>query len=424
METIVCLGLIYFTLNGIYSLIKFFAFLRYERSIPQSNDVVCKEKVFILIPVLNETERIETFYNSLADQKVDRKNAIVVFITSVREKEVGLNSTSIMLDSLIKNTPLCAEIIRLHCLEEEGNKSTQLKFAESQLVDKYGEGVYDNFFLILDVDQILKKDHVQTFIASIAKGFDVYIRPSLWFSNYHQLSSILMKSFSLQQSYFSVSYESHMFIGNFFRWRLKYFVGHSLLFSGKFLKGVGGFPEIAEDVQFGRLASFLDYKVFIVRGFNCTETVKSLSILYKQSAVWFVVCGQFFRDYFFIKKNKQFKIQDVLILLYGVFKFLRWLLKGFFHLFTMIYLTFNFNTVLVLLLLSSLILNAIIPTYYGFYLYKMYFENSHLLGIKKILVILVSPVQYMISFPGLFYGIFILIKNTVWPTKILYKTER
>ena len=425
--------------HGVYQLIKYLIVIPeikknfFNTTFTANNYLGKTHKILVLVPVLHEEKTIDKFLTDLSNQDYPKDFYEVYVITTRKEylKKTEPNTIDILKQIISENKFPGLRLTIIHYPNAEGFKTHQLDFAFNQIRKNIGDiAVSESFFLFLDADSEVDVNTFTRFNGSIENSIEIYQQPLLWFKNIDTLKSPLMHSFAFLQSFFSISYEIPMFIGKFYPWRLKYFVGHGLCVRGSFIIRVGGFPDIIEDVRLGRLSSFLNVNVKLVPGFGIVETAKSLSVYIKQSSIWFFGCGLFISDYLFVqslRKTKSVTVKDFVLISYGFFKAFRWLNKGLFHLVGLIFSLAYMSIPLFILFTSSLLLNSTIPVFLALKDFKEIWQkklNNRNGAIALFRSVLLSPILYMLNFIGLYYGLYKLLKFYLWGQITLPKTER
>jgi len=425
--------------HGVYQLIKYLIVIPeikknfFNTTFTAKNYLGKTHKILVLVPVLHEEKTIDKFLTDLSNQDYPKDFYEVYVITTRKEylKKTEPNTIDILKRIISENKFPGLRLTIIHYPNAEGFKTHQLDFAFNQIRKNIGDiAVSESFFIFLDADSEVDVNTLTIFNGSIENGIEIYQQPLLWFKNIDTLKSPLMHSFAFLQSFFSISYEIPMFIGKFYPWRLKYFVGHGLCVRGSFIIRVGGFPDIIEDVRLGRLSSFLNVNVKLVPGFGIVETAKSLSVYIKQSSIWFFGCGLFISDYLFVqslRKTKSVTVKDFVLISYGFFKAFRWLNKGLFHLVGLIFSLAYMSIPLFVLFTSSLLLNSTIPVFLVLKDFKEIWQkklNNRNGAIALFRSVLLSPILYMLNFIGLYYGLYKLLKFYLWGQITLPKTER
>ena len=425
--------------HGVYQLIKYLIVIPeikknfFNTTFTAKNYLGKTHKILVLVPVLHEEKTIDKFLTDLSNQDYPKDFYEVYVITTRKEylKKTEPNTIDILKRIISENKFPGLRLTIIHYPNAEGFKTHQLDFAFNQIRKNIGDiAVSESFFIFLDADSEVDVNTLTIFNGSIENGIEIYQQPLLWFKNIDTLKSPLMHSFAFLQSFFSISYEIPMFIGKFYPWRLKYFVGHGLCVRGSFIIRVGGFPDIIEDVRLGRLSSFLNVNVKLVPGFGIVETAKSLSVYIKQSSIWFFGCGLFISDYLFVqslRKTKSVTVKDFVLISYGFFKAFRWLNKGLFHLVGLIFSLAYMSIPLFVLFTSSLLLNSSIPVFLVLKDFKEIWQkklNNRNGAIALFRSVLLSPILYMLNFIGLYYGLYKLLKFYLWGQITLPKTER
>lgn len=437
MNTALCTIGFFLLLHGVYQMMKYLIVISEVKKEFFSDAIKSSpkqpHKISIFAPVLHEEKTIEKFLKDLSLQDYPKDFFKIYLITTQKEYLDGARPNTIdILDQMASEKTFPElQINRIHYHGTSGFKTHQLDFAFNQIRKNIGdEEISKSYFLFLDADSEADENMLARFNDAIEEGVEIYQQPLLWFKNIDALENPLMQSFGFMQSFFSVSYEIPMFTGRFFPWRLKYFVGHGLFAKGSFLLRMGGFPDIIEDVRLGRLSSFLNIKAKLVPGFGVVEVAKSFPTYIKQSSVWFFGCGLFLSDYAYaqtLKGGKRFSVRDAVLILYGFFKAFRWLNKGLLHLVGILLSIYYASTPLILLFLSSLLLNSTIPVLLVSKDFKMILQRK--LGNRKRIMMTLraavfSPFLYMLNFPGLYYGLAKLFKFYLWGQITLPKTER
>ncbi|MDP3800117.1 MAG: glycosyltransferase family 2 protein [bacterium] len=425
--------------HGVYQLIKYLIVIPeiknnfLNTAVAVKNYLKKTHKISVLVPVLHEEKTIEKFLTDLSRQDYPNDCYEVYAVTTQKEylKNIEPNTIDILKRIISENKFPKLRLTIIHYPGLDGFKTHQLDFAFNQIRKNIGDvAVSESFFIFFDADSEVDVNTLTRFNNSIENGTEIYQQPLLWFKNIDVLKSSLMQSFAFLQSFFSISYEIPMFIGKFCPWRLKYFVGHGLCMRGSFIIRVGGFPDIIEDVRFGRLSSFLNIKVKLVSGFGIVETAKNLSVYIKQSSIWFFGCGLFISDYLCaqsLRKTKSITLKDFVLISYGFFKAFRWLNKGLLHLVGLIFSFAYMSIPLFVLFSSSLLLNSTIPVllvskdFKEIWWKKLNSYNGIIVLFRSILF---SPILFMFNFIGLYYGLYKLLKFYLWGHITLPKTER
>src|SRR3989344_6054508 len=425
--------------HGVYQLTKYLIVIPeikknfFKTIFTTKNYLENTHKLLVLVPVLHEEKTIEKFLTDLSLQDYPEDFYEVYAITTQKEylENVQPNTIDILKRIISENKFPKLRLTTIHYPDAKSFKTHQLDFALNQIHKNIGDiAVSESFFVFLDADSEVDVNTLARLNSSIENGTEIYQQPLFWFKNIDTLKSPLMHSFAFLQSFFSISYEIPMFMGRFFPWRLKYFVGHGLCIKGSFLIRVGGFPDIIEDVRLGRLSSFLNIKTKLVPGFGIVETAKSLSVYIKQSSIWFFGCGLFISDYLFVqslRKTKSVTVKDFVLISYGFFKAFRWLNKGLFHLVGLIFSLAYMSIPLFVLFTSSLLLNSSIPVFLVLKDFKEIWQkklNNRNGAIALFRSVLLSPILYILNFIGLYYGLYKLLKFYLWGQITLPKTER
>lgn len=423
--------------NGIYQLVKYLFIISEVRSglctLSTQTRKGKTHKFIILSPVLHEEKTIKTFLTGLSLQDYPKDLYTVFIVTTQKEYSENRSPNTIdILNEMVSERRFSEiQLTILHYPDSKGFKTHQLDFAFKEIRKEYSsETISDSYFLFLDADSEVDRNMLAKFNNSIEENIEIYQQPLLWFKNIKEIRSPFMQSFAFLQSFFSISYEIPMFIGRFFPWRLKYFVGHGLCVKGSFLLRVGGFPDVIEDVRLGRLGSFLDIEVKLVPGFGIVETAKSLSVYIKQSSVWFFGCGLFISDYLHarsLRRTSGVGARDFVLLNYGIFKALRWLNKGLIHLVGLVISTVYSSLPMFALFLTSLLVSSLIPVLLVSRDLKCVWRKELSKRNETIMLfrsILFSPILYMLNFIGLYYGLGKLLKFYLWGEVTLPKTER
>lgn len=426
--------------HGSYQLLKYFIVVseikKKGMAMEKSKNPPNFYKIFVLAPVLHEEKIIEKFLFGLSQQNYSRDLYEIFVITTQREYLSGEKPNTIDIIESTRNSleNKNVDIEYLHYPSIVGFKAEQLNFAFNYIRRKIGDKkIQESFFIVVDADLDVSNEIVKVFADSIEEGAEIYQRPLLWVKNFDKLENPSMRGFALLQSFFSISYEMPMFIGKFFNYRIKYFIGSSFCVKGSFLLRVGGFPSIIEDVRIGRMSSFLGAKAKLVPGFGVVETSKNFSVYIKQCSVWFFGCGLFLNDYFFARKlykniSIRKRFEDCLLIFYGFLKAFRWLNKGLLHLVGIVISVVIYQPLLILLYLFSLAVNTVIPAF----IISNDLRNG--LGafpdgkkkITKFFIqgIIASPIIYMFNFIGPYYGLLKLFNFYIWKKISLPKTER
>lgn len=420
--------------HGIYQLSKYIIIIKeIKKWKSHKSNTVKKHHFIVFIPVLHEENNVERILNELSLQNYPESAYEVVLVTTQKE---FLNNTRPNTIDILKEIQEEKKYPKLnlniiHYPRKNGFKADQLDFAYNQLVnEKSLQVITESYLILFDADATLDTNTINRYNSAIEDNIELYQQPLLWFKNIDKINSPIMQSFAFLQTFFSISYEIPMITNRFFPWRLKYLMGNGICIKGKFIDRIGGFPDIIEDVRIGRLSSFLGAETKLVPGFCNIETAKNFSTYFKQASVWFFGCGLFIKDYLVsrkIKNKQKSSMRDIELILYGIFKLLRWLNKGLLHFLGLGLALYYSSSILLLLFVISLIINVSIPVLLVASNFQLVWKknlnkNSQLLLVLKSVVL--APVLYMLNFVVLYYGLIKLIRYFIWGKIILPKTER
>lgn len=408
--------------NGIYQLIKYFLIISTTNSITPSFEIASQtnHKIIVLVPVLHEEKTIEYLLKNLSNQNYPKEWFDVYIITTQREYNIEtiLPNTIDVLNFICSKSEFSEiNLNTIHYPHNNSFKSDQLNFAFNYIRDKSDvKEISEYYFLILDADGQLKPDSLKTFNNSIEFGLELYQQVYLRFKNIYEINNPLMESAAFLQSFYAFSSELPMYTNRFFPIRLKHFMGHGFLIKGSYLIKINGFPEMLEDLRLGRLSSFLKDKVKLIPDYGIVENAKKLSIYLKQISVWFFGSALFLQDYkqaCIIRKSKLITFSDLKLIIYGFFKCSRWLNEGLLHLVGLIYSIILGSLPIFTLFLFSLLINSAIPAFLASQNLKILWQkkSSRVANLKiNMRGVLFSPILYIISFLGLYLGLFRLLK--------------
>lgn len=422
-------------LQGVWQLIKYVVVIRdfRQKSRAPVRETPPRHRFIVLAPVLHEEPTLATFLDDMSRVEYPADLYEVCVVTTEKEFNEGPRPNTI--DALIAlmqsdRYPSLA-LSHSHFPFRDGHKADQLQHAFVEFRRERGDNALRSTFLLcLDVDSRVDPDTLRRYEDAIVDGVDIYQRPVLWFKNIHQIENSFTGSFAFLQSFFSVAFEIPMFTGRFVPWRLRHFVGHGLCLRGSYLLQTGGFPPVIEDIRQGRIASFLEKPARVVPGFGLVETAKNYRVFVKQSSVWYFGFGLFFSDYWRARKLRgvdSVTLRDALLLTYGIFKGLRWLLKGPLHLLGLVGSLWLGDAVLALTFVTALALNSLVPTALAAWDFRaewsrrMSRERAFSVLLKSIVF---SPIAYVMAFPGPVMGLFKLAEFYRCGKISLPKTER
>ena len=425
--------IILFILNGLYQLFKYYYVFNYFlKHKPNSSNIL--KRIIIVTPVLSEEKNIEKYLDNLLELEYQGGEFGVRIVTTEKELSISNNkqtNTITILDELLKSGKYKKiDLQIIHYPKVIGVKRDQLNYAFDVMTKESGEKFMDEtYFLFLDVDSIIDKRILYNFSIEFVDDINIYQQPLIWFKNFEEIKGKLMSGFAFLQTFFSISYEIPMFNKSFFPLRLKYAVGHGLCLKGKYLRKIGGFPELIEDVRIGRISSFLDEDTRVVSGFGNVEVAKNFLVYIKQLSVWFFGCGLFVEDFKTVKNirnDKRVYLRDFVKIIYGYFKAFRWLNKGLIHLLFIVIIFFYFNSTLLILISISFLLNIFLPVILFLINFRDYWEKGSFFSkIKTILsVLMYSVIVYMFSFIGLYYGLYKIVRYKISGEIFLPKTDR
>ncbi len=423
----------FFIAHGLYQLVKYHIVATEikSNSLKPLDLNLPLHRFCILAPILHEEKNIENFLENLLAQNYPKEFYDIYFISSEKEYLNNIRPNTIDILEKLKSDDRfrSLNLHHLHSPKLEGFKADQLSFAFETIYKSQPKQANHFYFLSLDTDSEVSSDTLSRFNEAIEDGIEIYQQPLVWFKNITVLHSHLMQSFGFMQTFFSLSYETPMFVGRFFSWRLKYLVGHGLCIKGSYLIKLHGFPKIIEDVRIGRLSSFLNSKIKVVKSLGNVEIAKNYGVYLKQSAIWFFGCGLFYSDFVHalsLRENKIPTIRDLVLLGYGFFKAVRWLNKGLIHLIGLVLAIILRNHALLLFFLISLLLNSTIPVLAVAKDFRKRFLDTSVSKQFSIIILsaLLAPIFYLINFIGLYMGVHKLLKFYIWGQAILPKTER
>jgi hypothetical protein len=270
-------------------------------------------KLFILIPVLNESAIIEDtalyFLNFTKNISINFK---IVFITT--ERELLSNNIINTINIVKKLSSQFEKIIHLHYPFTQGRMAHQLNYGIKTLLKSY-DVKFDDFFAVYNADSRPDKRTLPWVLNEINnKEKEVFQQYGNYCFNINNLNNSILFSSSLWQTRWSLGFEIYnslkqsWFLNKtnkfFYYFRpVNYCIGHGLFFSRRVYEKVFGFDEDMhnEDAILGLKLCVFKKSINPVPYFDYCETTDSVFSLFRQQSSWFLGPFQAFKYYNKIK---------------------------------------------------------------------------------------------------------------------------
>lgn len=256
-----------------------------------------KRSLFILIPVLEEQDIIQTTLTRFLKLSDDFFNIEIIFITTIREKIVKTPNQSLTteekLRQILEMDSFSTSKKSIRIMRENnanGNMATQLNYAIQHLSKNAPS---ESLYVIYNADsQIsnttisalynLEKDNVPRF---------AFQQPCAYVSEMKPDAPNFLNALSVYQSWYCLGHESSL-IKKYEKKRennLGVIVGHGSGMSFSMNIENGGYPEklLTEDLTFGFILSANEEIIRLLPALELADVPSKFSVFIRQKSVWF-----------------------------------------------------------------------------------------------------------------------------------------
>lgn len=409
-----------------------------KKPIDSSDTVVSSKKLHIFIPCLQEQENIP---NTLAyfyeNTKNIRENVNIYTITTeVEKKYTESNFTWDIINNEIKSHDYI-NVSNIHYTKNTGYMAHQLNFAIDTLKKKNVIS-HSDYVVLYNADS---RPHPNTF-NWVLKNSDsesnlVYQQLSIVFKNFskfsNRLNGIILKSFAVWQTRFSLAHEFPRLRRTTSKNRIiseysnAHCIGHGLFIPFSKLENLGGFSEntVTEDLFLGYLLRATGSKIKPIPYFENIDSPTTIWRNMRQKYIWF--WGPMYYPYYFkyfIEKfnNKRFSFKAFVLMAQGVLSALSWSVSGLLLLASIILVLFS-PLSLLSIILSVLIFVYSVAQYiyilnnYSFLIKLSTNENQPNLSQRETLFIsLISPLVIILCSIPTYISLITEIRRCIFKT--------
>lgn len=391
-HTVVCL----FVFSALIWVIKiiYSSFKISDDKYTENNEAdLSNSKLFVLLPVLHETSRLENTLRHFSELvKNSRLTIKVVVITTEKEylnATSATNSSELNTIKLVKRLKNDYPIRHLHYGNSSGNMSHQVNYAVRTIT---GETDSNVMFALYNADSIPQINSFE-WITSHSKyqdeliifqqyglydaNIDTLKSSNTWFSNCClQAASLWQIRWAIGFEYFNASLQRALRSKR--NISMNYCIGHGLFFNRNVFYKLGGFSEVFpnEDAIFGLQASYLDIPIVPVPYFETCESPDSVEALYIQKSTWHNGPRHAFRYYNQLKKHYSNKVKLFLFCTQLFEHATRWIL--FPALFTLLIVFFMTNVISGSTLLMVYLSYLYVPCVLSYLILKKKVDSSML----------------------------------------------
>jgi hypothetical protein len=402
--------------------------------------------IILIVPVFREEKILKKALQNFSSLQYPSKKLKIVIVTTEREFEHGPiypNSVEKTRTEIPILNTMCGyeKFIHIHYPLKNGVKSDQLNYAITELERTHHTFFSERTYIgIYDIDSRVSKDTLMLLASdSINNEFpDVYQQPSLYFNNFRShknLNGFLSNSFSFIQTAYALSYETYNFLKQstliktnapFFRYKMRYCIGHGLFVRWPYLKRLNLFPTPIEDTRLGHIISYLKEDIRILPVFDNAGVAKGIWESIMQTSTWFLGEALFIEDLKIARKIKPIRgFFGFWLIVYKTYRNALWILKGpmFLTLLILFFITGHF------LLAGAIIFSVFFPILSFCITAKIYRtkteETFYKFKIRDIFLVLFIPIEFILMSLGPTMGFFrFCMWRIIKKQPILYRTEK
>lgn len=340
--------------RGILTLVFINRSLKYfhdEKKSGLIKNFMSKRKIYIIIPVLREQNRIIHTLQYFIKLTKKFKNVYIIIVTTQREKKscVSSRTTEEIVNNYIKSNYLENKIFCINYKNTHGYMAHQLNFGVDFI--EIRENLNSNpIVAIYNADS---RPHPKTFnwiinqLKKVNQNF-IFQQSAVFLNNYHCLDknknnfkSLFLKTNAILQSRWTLSHELPRLLRQNYgkpfikRYANAHCVGHGLFIDYKSLLKIGRFPEttVTEDLFLGYLIRAHGLSIKPVPFLENADSPEKFIGALKQKFIWFwgpmsyYDYYKYFRDNF-KKEHLKNKLRPVILMAQGLMTGLAWLLSG------------------------------------------------------------------------------------------------
>lgn len=294
--TIITSGFLALSIFWFYKIIKSYLWIKEARKI---TSFTRNKKIFVIIPVLNETKRITKTVEYFRNTFLHLTMLKIVIVTTEAEFKDNISHSENTIKVVQNLTKLYPNVVHYHHPHSDGKMAHQLNYAIRKILSK--NHVKDILLAMYNADS---RPHPKTFdwvlgYMAAHKEVKVFQQYGDYSQNIHTFKKgkSILWSAACWQNRWSIGFEIPHALNQFrekrfvptFSYPLNYCIGHGLLFKPEIFHRLDGFAEDThnEDAIFGLELSYLKEPIIPVPYFDLSETPNTLTGLYIQKSNWF-----------------------------------------------------------------------------------------------------------------------------------------
>ncbi len=388
-------GFIVLSLFWLYKITKSYIWINnMQRIIPFRST----KNIFVLIPVLNESERIAQTVEYFRKSFSHLKNFRIVIVTTEAEYQYNNNPQSNTI-TVVKNlSNIYSNVIHYHYPCLECKMAHQLNYAIRKIISKNK----DIFFAVYNADSRPHPKTVDWVLGYIkehrnAKVFQQYGDYTKNINNLDEGSkNPILWSAACWQDRWSIGFEIPHALKQFKKrilpttvsYPLNYCIGHGLFFTEDIFRELGGFSEDThnEDAIFGLELSYLEEPIIPIPYFDLSDTPDTISGLCVQKSNWFFGPLEVFTYFKKIVQKRQNRVNRFKLLILSSKLFLHavyWVLGPTMMLVALILALIDFSVEKIIVLLVTMIIFLSLLNFISWFLIA---PNSREKTAKQILI--------------------------------------
>lgn len=256
------------------------------------------KNVFVIIPVLDETKRIERTVGYFLSTFKHLKSMKVVLVTTESEYLLKNRTKENTIDIAKRLSEKNKKIVHYHYPIAGKKMAHQINYAINSIIRK----VKPDLFVVYNADS---RPHKKTFDWVLSHDdFKVFQQYGYYFKNVNEFKGILkpvLWSAAGWQTRWSIGFEINHATKQFkflnkkdiffrkLRYPLNYCIGHGLFFTPEVFKKLKGFDEDMhnEDAIFGLELSYLNEPIVPIPYFEVSDSPNRIKSLFIQKSTWF-----------------------------------------------------------------------------------------------------------------------------------------
>jgi hypothetical protein len=322
---------IFITIFVSFTLISFFWYYKIYYSIKwirretqkRAEKIFRRDVVYLLIPVLNEVDRLNETIEYFVDNFNNLDNLHIVIVTTEKEKRMpGFENT---IDLASKLALKYEKVDAIHYPGRNGYMAHQLNYAINNILkDAKKKNI---LFGVYNADSRPHPETIDWILAKRNDGYRVFQQYGDYRKNLNGsmgFSGAILKSAAYWQTRWSLGFEIYHALKQFgckkgWRYPLNYCIGHGLFFTGEIFERIQGFSEAShnEDAIWGLELSFDNEFIMPVPFFDRSDSPDMVNSLFVQKSNWFWGPLQAFKYCKIIIKRRKIKKPTDKALLFG-----------------------------------------------------------------------------------------------------------